>query len=876
MKTIQSLCLWGLLLFNTHTNYAQEKSKPVKKIILAASLHTNYKSGFIDLRLHPAKPLTFRLPEIREERGEIKNDFVKWVLSASEPYRIYSQLLSKFHQKGFYLAEPGDSIHVHFYENSITFSGKGSNKFQLAKLIETMTDSLENTADYKMLSSINAPPNSLNDYLAWNAYLNKRMNLLLPVIERNKSSLSEFAYTALKSSILEKIEHTRIWKFTFLRRTKEPGLVNHYGLSNQDLCAIYDTTMNGPSAKWLRHERSYSLYVLNVWDMLHNEDYRKRGKFFKTSAADTPILGKDPEDPFISIYHLAKKETQNNIREELMACTLGSNIGVLEEVGFTSKVETILADYYTQPGYPEYKKLVKEYEIEQRAKWNRQHAQSFTLVDTRGNEVTDQQLKEKVLVFDFWFTGCTGCVQMAPALRKVEEKFKNDTNIVFVSVSIDKDKERWLNSIAQKKFTTGTGLQLYTGGQGKDHEIIKKYFIEHYPTIEVIDPQGRFLKYERKRMDPRLDEGKSLALFLQQQLAIMKDGPYVLYEGVNGIAYSVSGDVIFTKPISKATTALLNVQTDLNTPFSVLLKKSLEREPAEYTKPEKILVLSDIEGNFDAFRKLLQGNNIIDENFNWKFDRGHLVFAGDMFDRGKQVTECLWLIYSLEEKARASGGYVHFILGNHEIMNLQGNNRYTEQKYLKNAALLGKSLVQLYSKNSELGEWLRTKNIAEKIGDILFIHGGISRKMNNTSITISEINQLAQTYYDHDLTDYGDERINCIMDPTTSPFWYRAYYDDKKDMPAIIDSTLEKFNVNLIITGHTVVSDTISVHYNRKVINTDTKHAAGKSEALLFEDDKYFRVNSSGEKILLFMEPRRQFADQFHTDPKNDSKSTKK
>ncbi len=48
------------------------------------------------------------------------------------------------------------------------------------------------------------------------------------------------------------------------------------------------------------------------------------------------------------------------------------------------------------------------------------------------------------------------------------------------------------------------------------------------------------------------------------------------------------------------------------------------------------------------------------------------MFAGDMFDRGDQVTECLWLVYALEETAKAAGGYVHFILGNHELMNLQG------------------------------------------------------------------------------------------------------------------------------------------------------------------------------------------------------------
>lgn len=34
---------------------------------------------------------------------------------------------------------------------------------------------------------------------------------------------------------------------------------------------------------------------------------------------------------------------------------------------------------------------------------------------------------------------------------------------------------------------------------------------------------------------------------------------------------------------------------------------------------------------------------------------GHLVFVGDVFDKGPGVTESLWLIYRLEQQARAAG-----------------------------------------------------------------------------------------------------------------------------------------------------------------------------------------------------------------------------
>jgi hypothetical protein len=150
------------------------------------------------------------------------------------------------------------------------------------------------------------------------------------------------------------------------------------------------------------------------------------------------------------------------------------------------------------------------------------------------------------------------------------------------------------------------------------------------------------------------------------------DGPYVQYFG-NQVWVSYIEDVGGQKRLKKETLPLrkkdnlsLKVGTDIpGKTFEVDLKKQLKPEQSEFSQPAKLLVLSDIEGNFGAVRKLLQAQKIIDEDFKWKFDNGHLVLIGDFFDRGEQVTEVLWLIYSLEEKAKANGGHVHFVLGNH-------------------------------------------------------------------------------------------------------------------------------------------------------------------------------------------------------------------
>jgi hypothetical protein len=245
----------------------------------------------------------------------------------------------------------------------------------------------------------------------------------------------------------------------------------------------------------------------------------------------------------------------------------------------------------------------------------------------------------------------------------------------------------------------------------------------------------------------------------------------------------------------------------------------------------------------------LQSNKVIDENLKGSFGSGNLVLSGDFVDRGEHVPEVLWLIYSLEDQAKAAGGYVHFILGNHEIMNMSGDLRYVNNKYKLTGLLLGKTYNQLYDEHSELGRWLRTKNVIEKIGDDLFVHAGISELVNKMDIDVAGIANLVRPHY----ADTGNAFNNGKLDTLFSdygPFWYRGYYmGDKKADQQQIRSTLKKFDVKRIFTGHSVISEHVTAWYKGRVINTDVHHAGGKSEAVLFENNTYYRVKPNGERI---------------------------
>ncbi len=279
--------------------------------------------------------------------------------------------------------------------------------------------------------------------------------------------------------------------------------------------------------------------------------------------------------------------------------------------------------------------------------------------------------------------------------------------------------------------------------------------------------------------------------------------------------------------------------------FSLRLKEGIMNEPSEYAFSGKILAVSDIEGNFQAFCKLLTRNRIINKYFEWIFEDGHLVINGDCFDRGDQVTECLWLIYALEERAIKEGGHVHFILGNHEIMNLNGDWRYIHPKYAEQTKSR-KPPAAIYDGNGELWRWLCTKNIIEKIGDILFVHGGISKELLKLNLTIKDINFKSRPFYAHANQQFVDPVLNIVFNSDQSPFWYRGYYQDTVTEEQI-DDALRYFGVKTIVTGHTTI-DRITSFFNGKVINIDTDHAGGNSQALLIKNDRFYRITNDGKR----------------------------
>jgi hypothetical protein len=335
---------------------------------------------------------------------------------------------------------------------------------------------------------------------------------------------------------------------------------------------------------------------------------------------------------------------------------------------------------------------------------------------------------------------------------------------------------------------------------------------------------------------------------------VLNDGPYLTYANGQLVFSSVRDWKLITStlPIAKKKSAQIDVVFPEHPAwdFKVPLKNSLAIEPSVFAQPQKILFLSDIEGEFEGFRSLLIANGVIDEQYKWTFGKGHLVICGDLFDRGKHVPEGIWLLYKLEDLAKKAGGYVHVILGNHDIMNLSGDLRYLDKKYVESAKIMGVDYMSLYSADTELGAWLRTKNTIEKIGDNLCMHAGVAPVINGLNLSVTEINTLCRPFYDKAkmLRGVSDPKIDPFYTGSTSLFWYRGYFAEPKATEEEVNTTLKVFNVSRIVVGHTIVKGNVGFYYDKKVLGIDVNQHAGDHQAALFENDKWFKVDNHGKK----------------------------
>ena len=323
---------------------------------------------------------------------------------------------------------------------------------------------------------------------------------------------------------------------------------------------------------------------------------------------------------------------------------------------------------------------------------------------------------------------------------------------------------------------------------------------------------------------------------------------------------------------------------------------------------KNIVAIADIHGDFKNFIAILNGIGLVDDNLDWTGGQTHLVQLGDVMDRGDHARDALDLLKKLEKQAEDSGGMVHVLLGNHEEANIvtvvfdtpgyvtlkqfldflpekykakkenaerkkflmEGNPNGSFPEHLKlfwaselnNAREYDSESRKAYSLffYDNYGKWLLTKNIAIKINDILFTHGGISAEFimaNNRNWDLETLNRKARSEFRalHEAVINKDQallsRIEIIFTlQPNSPQWFREFVrGPEENLQSNLDRTLNFLKANHMVVGHTVrakpfISQKKLDRFDQKLWGIDvgmSDYYNGILCALIIEDGK-FRV----------------------------------
>jgi hypothetical protein len=261
--------------------------------------------------------------------------------------------------------------------------------------------------------------------------------------------------------------------------------------------------------------------------------------------------------------------------------------------------------------------------------------------------------------------------------------------------------------------------------------------------------------------------------------------------------------------------------------------------------PARIVAIGDLHGDLVATRAALKLGGAIDDQDKWVGKDLMVVQTGDEVDRGDDDRQIVEMFDRLADEAKAAGGAVVALDGNHETMNVLLDFRYvTEGGFRAFAGMPGLSMgdprverlpekararAAAFLPGGPMAKRLAKRPIVAVIGDTVFVHGGIAAK--HVRYGLDRINREASAWMDGSSRD-----VPGFVTAEDGPLWLRRYSAaaDSEDC-RVLKETLGLIGAKRMVMGHTVQRAGISPTCDDAAWRIDTglaKHYGGKLEVL--------------------------------------------
>ena len=242
----------------------------------------------------------------------------------------------------------------------------------------------------------------------------------------------------------------------------------------------------------------------------------------------------------------------------------------------------------------------------------------------------------------------------------------------------------------------------------------------------------------------------------------------------------------------------------------------------------RVIVIGDLHGDWNSTVNCLYRAGVITKELRWVGGDTVVIQMGDQVDRGgrgynindeNSDLAIINLFADLHLQAMRANGGVYSLIGNHELMNVMGNFTYTSPLGLKEYG--GKNgRYQLFKPGGYIAQLLSNRNVIMKIGDWLFVHGGINHNIIN-NYSIQSINKLMKIY----LLGYkkleNNDKFKRLFLEEHSLLWNREFAEDNVNCNNVMKS-LKILKSKFMVIGHTPQQNGINSVCNNRLWRVDT------------------------------------------------------
>jgi len=246
------------------------------------------------------------------------------------------------------------------------------------------------------------------------------------------------------------------------------------------------------------------------------------------------------------------------------------------------------------------------------------------------------------------------------------------------------------------------------------------------------------------------------------------------------------------------------------------------------------VAIGDLHGDLSATRRALRLAGAIDGADQWVGGKLVVVQTGDVVDRGNEDRAVLALLLHVREQAARAGGELLLLNGNHELMNAALDFRYVTTASMADFEPEG-GRAPAFSPGGPYARRFAEQPIAARVGDSVFVHGGVLTKHVNYGL--DRMNDEVRAWLRGELPGPPD-----IMVASDGLLWTRLY----SSTPSVQDceqlqNVLASLGAVRMIVGHTVQAAGVNGACEGRVWRIDVGLSAyygGPMEVLEIKGDK--------------------------------------